>query len=686
MRRYGRAKPRLAAGRKFFGPRTGQVAGALFVRPVATLATSLTVTRMFAAALVGANAVGVGVGPRTLNADVLGEEATADPAVSLEQAVPGGLLPDHRLLPDKKNGDHCTYKWAVDANGDLQRITREPLSPETALPCKAGPFVLDTLRRYDEGLGGSFQKRLPQIVYAEALGATYLDVQNGQVNDDAGYDEKEAYDTGTNRHNRTRLPQHIWDKHHDDDYSRFLGMGPTPDCDYCSLEYWTNSANPTHLQAIDYRADLYDGATEKYRYQPLKITADLKAICQAMERGTELPVATDPTLAAFSGPDRERLVLRVKGQSAFTTTWYYTPCAVNAHFVERFHAARRERALGPNRPEDELWFAVHLRWGDIGDGDPNEMADDKSRWANKAANLGLLVQNARKVLDLLRERSKRKLVVHFFSEIDADGVKSFTDAIPNTLLHVDTPVTETLDLWSQCEVSLGRSTSGFFALAAHLSLKGIVLDVNGIPLMQSHTHPLVAVQDSFSEEEFRAAAALVIDPDPAVPGFSGSSFGWAPKPSPSPSLSPLPLSSPSPAPQSWAFYPGECPAGQRRAAHSECLAAVTEAARSAGVEVRGRKNVDDGAAVSVPHGCSYSTVSKMAIFNVNPLGTRGEAYQYVCTAKSKSNALLHPKSAATSHATAAAQPTSDLERYSPIHQPRDTRGEDAGLAGRQGVA
>jgi len=340
-----------------------------------------------------------------------------------------------------------------------------------------------------------------------------------------------------------------------------------------------------------------------------------------MEHGTELPVATDPTLAAFSGPDREQLVLRVKGQSATTSTWYFTPCAVNAHFVERFHAARRERTLGLNRPEGELWFAVHLRWGDIGDGDPNEMADDKGRFANKAANLGLLIQNAGKVLDLLRERSERKLVVHFFSEIDADGVKSFTDAIPNTVLHVDTPVTETLDLWSQCEVSLGRSTSGFFALAAHLSPKGIVLDVNGIPLMKSQTHPLVAFQDSFSEEEFREVAAQVIDSDPAVLG--SNFFGWA-------------------------FYSHECPAGQRDAEQSECLAAVQEAAKRAGVEVSGRKNVDDGSAVAVPHGCSYSPVSKMAIFNVNPHGRGGEVYQHVCTAEPK--ALLQPTSADTSAA------------------------------------
>jgi hypothetical protein len=607
---------------------------------------------MFAASLVGANAVGVGVGPPS-NANSLGRGT--DDSVLLKEDAP------QRLVPDKENGDHCTYKWAVDENGDLQRTTREPLNPETALPCKAGPFVLDTLRRYDEGLGGSFEKRLPQIVYAEALRATYLDVQNGQVNADAGYDEKKAYDTGMNR-NRTHLPTHIWDKHHDDDYSRFLGMGPTPDCDYCSLEYWTNSAKPTHLKAMDYRADLYDGAATNYRYQP-HITADLEAVCQAIERGTELPVATDPTLAAFSGPDRERLVLRMKGQSplvrhqgqsAFASTWYFTPCAVNAHFVERFHTARRERTLGLNRPEGELWFAVHLRWGDIGDGDPNEMSDDKGTWANKATNLGLLIHNALKALDLLRERSKRKLVVHFFSEIDADGVKSFTDAIPNTVLHVDTAVTETLDLWSQCEVSLGRSTSGFFALAAHLSPKGIVLDINGIPLMKSQTHPLVAVQDSFSEEEFRKVAAQVIDSDPAVLGSTNS--GWAstptPTPSPSPSPSPSAFSSPSPAPQPWVFYSYECPAGQRNAASSECLAAVQEAAKRAGVEVGGRKNVDDGSAVAVPPGCSYSPVSKMAIFNVNPAGrSSGAVYQHVCTAEPK--ARLQPTSAGNS----AAQPS-----------------------------
>ena len=78
----------------------------------------------------------------------------------------------------------------------------------------------------------------------------------------------------------------------------------------------------------------------------------------------------------------------------------------------------------------------------------------------------------------------------------------------------------------------------------------------------------------------------------------------------------------------WALNANECPAGQRNAAASECLAAVQEAAQSAGVEVGSRiKNVDSGSKVGVPPGCSYSRVSKNAIFNVNPAGRSDERYQ-----------------------------------------------------------
>ena len=94
----------------------------------------------------------------------------------------------------------------------------------------------------------------------------------------------------------------------------------------------------------------------------------------------------------------------------------------------------------------------------------------------------------------------------------------------------------------------------------------------------------------------------------------------------------------------WTLNANECPAGQRDAEQSECLAAVQEAARRAGVEVgRFVKIVDIGPGEAVPPGCSYSPVSKMAIFNSNPAGgndewhqgTSSEAYQWVCIDESK---------------------------------------------------
>ena len=78
----------------------------------------------------------------------------------------------------------------------------------------------------------------------------------------------------------------------------------------------------------------------------------------------------------------------------------------------------------------------------------------------------------------------------------------------------------------------------------------------------------------------------------------------------------------------WTLNANECPAGQRNAEQSECLAAVQEAVQSTGVEVRSRSKTVDSA--EVPPGCLYSPVSKMAIFNSKPAGRSSEAYQWVC--------------------------------------------------------
>ena len=46
---------------------------------------------------------------------------------------------------------------------------------EPALPCKKGPFLMDYLAHYGEGIGGSVLARAQQLIYAEAIGARYID-------------------------------------------------------------------------------------------------------------------------------------------------------------------------------------------------------------------------------------------------------------------------------------------------------------------------------------------------------------------------------------------------------------------------------------------------------------------------------------------------------------------------------
>ena len=80
-----------------------------------------------------------------------------------------------------------------------------------------------------------------------------------------------------------------------------------------------------------------------------------------------------------------------------------------------------------------------------------------------------------------------------------------------------------------------------------------------------------------------------------------------------------------------AEFPGQftgCPDGQHSAAESQCLAAVQEAAQ--GLPVRGLRVTNEGAEGVVPGGCSYSRVSRRAIFNRNPAGRGSSLYELVC--------------------------------------------------------
>ena len=74
-----------------------------------------------------------------------------------------------------------------------------------------------------------------------------------------------------------------------------------------------------------------------------------------------------------------------------------------------------------------------------------------------------------------------------------------------------------------------------------------------------------------------------------------------------------------------------CPVGQRNAAESECVAAVTEAIQESKLELPLRKWVTRSVNISgVPSGCSYSRERQRAIFNSDPAGESNAEYRLVC--------------------------------------------------------
>jgi len=258
-------------------------------------------------------------------------------------------------------------------------------------------------------------------------------------------------------------------------------MGPDADCDFCSLVHWTSggganstsSSSTSHLRVITY------GETDMARMMQQQ-----QDICTAREHGQPPPTVADPVLRQFAAdPNKARsMVLKFDALKLYVqlkrklAPWT-TPCMFSETFARRFARAREARRLVPTRPPDEVWMAIHLRWGDVG-----ASGASMARYADKTVPLAALTEQTLKVKALLQASNLtkgRKLVVHFFSEIAEAQVAGFVKAVPEARLHTSASVAETFDLWSQCEVSLGTAGSQFFVVASHLSPRSLILDRPG---------------------------------------------------------------------------------------------------------------------------------------------------------------------------------------------------------------
>ena len=120
--------------------------------------------------------------------------------------------------------------------------------------------------------------------------------------------------------------------------------------------------------------------------------------------------------------------------------------------------------------EDEVWFSVHFRWGDVA----TESVDSPNY--RTGAGLSQYIDETRHHLDRYRRHNKT-VSLHFFSEGGVRNFTKFEDAFPDAKMHVNDDWVDALDIMTQSSVLIGGESS-FFVLAAHLCRNCTVVSAN----------------------------------------------------------------------------------------------------------------------------------------------------------------------------------------------------------------
>ena len=309
--------------------------------------------------------------------------------------------------------------------------------------CDKGPYVLDTLHYTHEGLGSSIWPHATSIIFADAIGAPYIDAPSRR--------------SQTTREN-TKIPgeeqasqeeEMIWNSHDWTDYSMYLGFKRNPECDYRSL---IGRMKKGELQVVKATPEMYGDHTSHNAVHDHDMRSSLRNLCSVIaQRHTDTGSAvanadgraaaartllSDPllSLAEAGKGNLSKTVFRFSGLYGDHRFTGATDCLYNPHFRGRYHNARALRSAagrGVERPRDELWLSVHYRAGDV--------AESKGAFVKKHnGDLQGLARYAKAAEDWLATDPERlqgrgrglKVVVHLFSEGAVEDFKSFTDVLP----------------------------------------------------------------------------------------------------------------------------------------------------------------------------------------------------------------------------------------------------------------
>ena len=418
---------------------------------------------------------------------------------------PEALLALEKRHETRAEAESARTETGAEAESARNETRAEVESVRTGmLPCDSPPYVLDELHYAREGTGSSIWPHSTSIIFADAIGASWIDdpetereASRTQGNviwiDDPEGEGGASTARGNVKHPEQGasaltpevVPPKIWNSHDKTDYAPFLGFRHDPQCDFASLKMRIAAGE---LQVVDATTSMYGDHTyhswSDLKHTDTSLPKNLVHLCSAIARGSA-PPSTDPLLK-LAGANRSNTVFRFHnfGDHRFTGA---TDCLYNPHFRSRYHAARASRLLhfstaaGAERPEDELWLSVHYRSGDV--------EHSKEYVRQGRGDLAALAYYVRAAVRYLKTDPGRlhgrtaglRPVVHFFSEGKAHAFKRFTDVLPDAVLHLGNNRGDTtkhdIDLMTQSHVLIG-GFSTFFQMAAHLCDACVVLSAD----------------------------------------------------------------------------------------------------------------------------------------------------------------------------------------------------------------
>ena len=419
---------------------------------------------------------------------------------------PEALLALEKRHETRAEAESARTETGAEAESARNETRAEVESVRTGmLPCDSPPYVLDELHYAREGTGSSIWPHSTSIIFADAIGASWIDdpetereASRTQGNviwiDDPEGEGGASTARGNVKHPEQGasaltpevVPPKIWNSHDKTDYAPFLGFRHDPQCDFASLKMRIAAGE---LQVVDATTSMYGDHTyhswSDLKHTDTSLPKNLVHLCSAIARGSA-PPSTDPLLK-LAGANRSNTVFRFHnfGDHRFTGA---TDCLYNPHFRSRYHAARASRLLhfstaaGAERPEDELWLSVHYRSGDVESNKPEYARQGRGDLAALAYYVRAAVRYLKTDPGRLHGRTAGlRPVVHFFSEGKAHAFKRFTDVLPDAVLHLGNNRSDTtkhdIDLMTQSHVLIG-GFSTFFQMAAHLCDACVVLSAD----------------------------------------------------------------------------------------------------------------------------------------------------------------------------------------------------------------